>query len=962
VSTDVCPSDPAKPLLEPEALQVTHTAYTDPSIPQAQNLVTGAGVKVAFLADGIDVNNPDLIRTDGSRVIVDFQDFTGEGPNAPTSGAEAFGDASSIAAQGRQTYDLATFVDPAHPLPAGCDIQIRGVAPGASLVALKIFGADTSAPISGFIQAIDYAVNVAGVDIINESFNDNPFPDKANDPVSLANNAAVDAGVAVMVSAGDSGTNGTVGTPSTSPKVIGVAATTTFRLLQQIGANGVNFSNGTWANGNISGLSSGGVTHLARVPDLAAPGDSGWALCSPDVALFFDCFDLKDEPARLQPFGGTSQSAPFVAGAAALVIQAYEKTHNGVRPSPALVKQLLTSTATDLGHPAFEQGAGELNSLAAVQAAQSWRDEHGSPAPRGAALVADQTQLSLVGKPGSTGTTSFSVRNVSGSSQTVRLSTRALGRVMKRETGQVDLNTASAPTFVDIAGTVRSFVARTFTVPAGADRLDVALAADSPISPPRVALIDPHGTYQAYSNPQGTTNFGHADVHFPPSGTWTAYFFLARASGFNGPIRFSITASDFTARGTVSPSTLTLGPGKSQTVTVRTPLPAQPGDVSTSVQLSTEHGLTSSVPLTLRSIVDVSAKSVTFTGVITGGNGRNDDEGVAQTNVYYLDVPAGKKDLGIGVTLARDPDIALFGTLTAPDGQVYSHQTNAILDAEGNRVNGPSLQIYRRDPQPGRWILSLHTNNPSSGLVLQQRFTATVAVDTVKVEAALPNSESAVLKVGKPVDVPVKITNTGVAPLAYFADGRLDTVGDIPLPEMNGKDTDIPLPVPPDVIPSWLVPPGMKLLTVAASATEPVGLTIRYNSGSPVVFSPPRGNGAIVRVQAAQVSPGVWTANIGQRGPFAGPAPHGSVSVAALAHGRLFDPAVTSSTGDVWRAGTNATPVTIAPGKSATITVTIMPTGRPGTVVRGHLNIDTFGFVTQTGDELIDLPYRYTLG
>src|SRR5262249_30987616 len=153
---------------------------------------------------------------------------------------------------------------------------------------------------------------------------------------------------------------------------------------------------------NITSLSGGGTNQAGRVPDLSAPGDLGWALCSPDPTMYLGCFDNKGAPASIQLFGGTSESAPLVSGAVALVIQAYEETHHGVRPSPALVKRLLTSTATDLGHPAYEQGAGELNALAAVRAARSWHDANGSPVRQTDAIIAGPTQLTMAGNAGQT--------------------------------------------------------------------------------------------------------------------------------------------------------------------------------------------------------------------------------------------------------------------------------------------------------------------------------------------------------------------------------------------------------------------------------------------------------------------------------------------------------------------------------------------------------------------------------
>src|SRR5450755_4120943 len=392
--------------LEPEALQLTQTAFLNSTTAQAQSVldgngrpVTGKGVKVAFLADGLDTNIPGFIRPDGSHVFIDYQDFSGDPAGTPTGGAEAFADASSIAAQDNPNgkplnFDISHFVNAAHPLPSPCNIQIRGIAPDASLLGLKVFSNLDYTTTSTFVQAIEWAVPHDDGRVINESFGGNPYPDTANGRISLANDAAVKAGVTVTVSTGDAGTAGTLGYPSTDPFVIAAGASTQFRLYAQTGYGAQALAKG-YVSDNISALSSGGFSQLsARTVDVVAPGDLGWALCSTNTTLYTECINSFQSPAGptpIQDFGGTSESAPLTAGEAALVIQAYRSTHGGADPSPALVKQIIMSTATDLGAPAFEQGAGLINALAAVNAALSVADGNGNPKTRGDGLLAKPT-------------------------------------------------------------------------------------------------------------------------------------------------------------------------------------------------------------------------------------------------------------------------------------------------------------------------------------------------------------------------------------------------------------------------------------------------------------------------------------------------------------------------------------------------------------------------------------------
>jgi hypothetical protein len=968
----VCPSDPAVPLLEPEALQLTDTEL-QPGSGQAaaHDLADGRGVTVAFIADGLDVRNPDLMRA-GHSIVVDYQDFSGDGLVAPTGGGEAFGDAASIAAQGSQVYDLSGFVSPAHPLPPGCNIRIKGMAPGANLVALKVFG-QGGAFDSTIIQAIDWAVERDHVNVINESFGANPFPDDRNDPIQIANANAVAAGITVVASSGDAGFTNTIGnTASTSP-VISAGGTTQLRLYRQEGAFGSQLSPGGWVNDNPSSLSSAGFTQLGpRTLDVLAPGDLGWSLCSTNVAVYGNCFDNAGRPSAIQIFGGTSESSPLVAGEAALVIDAYRRTHAGASPTPDLVKRIVTSTADDLGIPAQEQGAGLIDSLRAVQAALSIGDANAVPTPVGSSLLLSRSSFESTARAGDDRTFQLDVTNTGAAAQTVTPSVRRLSDdPVATDAGTVTLDPATAPIFLDGLGRRSEYTLHQFAVPAGTQRLDADItwaAQAQPASTVRETLFDPVGRLAMYSLPQGAgAGFGHVDVHDPVPGTWTAVIWsIQNASVYRGSVQFSFSSSRFEPFGRVSPSSRVIQPGQTSRFTVRVTTPDVARDLAASVVLDASGGSRTSLPVALRSLVPIGSGGGTFSGTLTGGNGRSATN--AQMFSFQFDVPRNRAALDLALTL-RDPNYRLTGFLVSPSGEPLDDQSTVQLNAAGQIAGfGRVMQFTLRRPEAGRWTAVLRLSRGLDGAHLQEPFTGSISFDAAVVTASgVPSSARTVLPAGRPVTATVQVTNTGVDTKDYFVDPRLDRSDLVPLLAQGATNVALPLSLVSQ--PTFVVPTGTDRVVVAAQGSVPIVMSIQAGFGGPrrAGTSLP-GNFSVATDSAPQVAPGVWAALPEEQGPFdatAG-APHATANLAVVAETRLFDGAVSSSSGDVWKQTVDAsapyTPLTLAPGATGTIAVVFTPDAAPGTVVRGALEVSTFNRVTASGDQVLSVPYAYRVG
>ena len=208
--------------------------------------IDGTGVTIAIMDSGLDYTLPEFGGCFGPscKVRGGFDlvgDLYNANPNNPTfdpvphpdpdpapcdpnvaDAREAAGGGTSAAAHGTHVAGIAAADGRGHEAEG----QVVGVAPGARLLAYRVFGCNGSTDTDVMINAMEMAL-ADHADVLNMSIG-SAFSNWPQSPEAVASDNLVDAGMVVVASIGNSGANGgqlwSAGSPGVGRKVIGVAS------------------------------------------------------------------------------------------------------------------------------------------------------------------------------------------------------------------------------------------------------------------------------------------------------------------------------------------------------------------------------------------------------------------------------------------------------------------------------------------------------------------------------------------------------------------------------------------------------------------------------------------------------------------------------------------------------------------------------------------------------------------
>lgn len=270
--------------------------------------VAGQGVKVAILDTGIDYTHPDL---DG--VYAGGYDFVANDADPKDENGHGTHCAGIVAAEDN-------------------GIGVIGTAPKASIYAVRVLDAQGSGTISDIVAGIDWAID-NNMDIISMSLG----ASSGDSSLEAAINRAYNAGVVVVAASGNDGREG-ISYPARYTNAIAVGAIDSNHQL-------ASFSN----YGPEQDVVAPGVNIYSTMPTYSVTLTSWWYGYSNNY----------------DQMSGTSMATPMVAGVCALILSANPNL------SPAEVRNILESTATDLGSVGWDKyyGYGEVDALAAVNEA-----------------------------------------------------------------------------------------------------------------------------------------------------------------------------------------------------------------------------------------------------------------------------------------------------------------------------------------------------------------------------------------------------------------------------------------------------------------------------------------------------------------------------------------------------------------------------------------------------------------